>query len=109
MYILCKISSYYKAYVNRENRGVKQLLLNFHNALYVIIVDSLLYYLKFTKSLKIIGFEINPSDLYISNKAIDWSQMKICFHVYNCKLIRHKRKANDRMIKCICQEYESIF
>ena len=65
--------------------------------------------MKFTKRLAIIGFEINPSDLYISNKAIDGSQMKLWFNIYNCKLIRHKRKANDRMIKCICQEYESIF
>ena len=30
--ILCNISSYYKAYVNRENRGVKHLMLCCHNA-----------------------------------------------------------------------------
>ena len=73
------------------------------------MVASLLYCLKFTNSLTIIGFDIEPSDLYVSNKAIEGSQMKICFHVDNYKLIHHKREANDCMIKWILQEYESIF
>ena len=69
--ILYKISSDYKVYVNRDKRTVKQLLIRRQNALDRKLVDSLLYYCKFTKSLISTGFEINPSDLYISNKAID--------------------------------------
>ena len=40
---------------------------------------------------------------------IDKSHMKICFHVDDCKLSHHKRKANDFMMEWIHQDYESIF
>ena len=73
MDILCRIYSDYKAYVTRYKRGVNKLLLNFQNALYGTMVDSLLYYQKLTKSLTIIGFEINPYDPCVSNKVIDSS------------------------------------
>ena len=81
MDILCQIYSDYKAYVTRDKRGVQQFLLNFQNALYGTMVASLLYYCKFTKRLTSIGFEINPYDPCVSNKVINGSQMKICFHV----------------------------
>ena len=42
--ILCKISSYYKAYVTRAKRGVKQFLLRCQNSLYGTTVASMLYY-----------------------------------------------------------------
>ena len=35
--------------------------------------------------------------------------MTICYHVDDCKLNQHRSKVNDRMIKWIRQEYESIF
>ena len=84
--IICKISSDYKAYVTRDKRRVNQLLLRLHNALYEKMVDSLLYYCKFTKSIASIGFDINPYDPCVANKAIDGSHMKIWFYVDYCKL-----------------------
>ena len=54
--IVCTISSDYKEYVTRDKRRVKQFLLRYNNSLYGTMVTSLLYYHKFTKSLKIIGF-----------------------------------------------------
>ena len=41
--ILCNISSTYKPYVTREKKGFKQFLLRFQNALYVTMVEILLY------------------------------------------------------------------
>ena len=35
--------------------------------------------------------------------------MNICYHVDDCKLIHRRIKFNDRMIKWLRQEYESIF
>ena len=69
----------------------------------------MLYYQKFAKSLTSIGFEINPYDMCVANKVIDGLQMTIFFHVDECKLSHCERKANDSMIKSLCQEYESIF
>ena len=97
--ILCKISSYYKAYVTRSKRGVKQFLLRCQNSLYGSMLASLLYYRKFTNSLTILVFEINPYVMCVDNKVIDSSQMSICFHVDDCKLINRESKANNCMIK----------
>ena len=101
--ILCKTSSYYKSYVSRDKIGVNQFLISCQNALYVKMVDILLYYCKFDKILTSIGFEINPYDPCITNKAINGSHMKICFHADAFKLIHRKRKSNDRIIEWLCQ------
>jgi hypothetical protein len=52
----------YKSYVSKDEKGVKQLLVQFQNALYGTMVASLLYYHKFVKSLTDIDFAINPYD-----------------------------------------------
>jgi hypothetical protein len=50
----------YKSYVSKDKKGSKQLLVQFHNAMYGTMVASLLYYWKFVKSLTDIYFVINP-------------------------------------------------
>ena len=99
----------YGPYVTEDKKGVKQLLVQCQNALYGTMVASLLYYRKFVKSLTDIGFELNPYDPCVANKMVGGKQMTICFHVDDCKLSHVSRKANDRMIKWLRREYESIF
>ena len=55
--ILCETDLHYKLYIARDKKGVKQLLVRCHNSLYGTMVSSILFYLKFTKSLKEIGFK----------------------------------------------------
>jgi hypothetical protein len=50
----------YTPYVSRDKKGMKQLLVQYQNALHGTMVASLLYYRKFVKSLTNIGFIINP-------------------------------------------------
>jgi hypothetical protein len=50
----------YTSYVSRDKKGMKQLLVQFQNALYGTMVAILLYYRKFVKSLTDIRFIINP-------------------------------------------------
>ena len=58
--ILVKIAPYiYKDYVKVNNKGEKQILVECLNALYGIMMASLLYYQKFTARLEKSGFEIN--------------------------------------------------
>ena len=99
----------YEPFVHIDKKGVKQLLLQCHNAIYGTMLASLLYYKKFVKSLLLIGFEINPYDPCIANKMINGKQMTICFHVDDCKLSHHDCKAVDDFIEWLHQEYESIF
>jgi hypothetical protein len=50
----------YKAYVLKDKKAMKQLLVQCHNALYGTMITSILYYQKFFKSLTDIDFVINP-------------------------------------------------
>jgi hypothetical protein len=99
----------YKSYVSTDKKGTKQLLVQCQNAIYGTMVASLLYYRKFCKSLKDIGFEFNPYDPCVANKIIKGKQMTICFHVDDCKLSHKSPKEMDKMIKWLKEEYESIF
>ena len=99
----------YKDYVTIDKRGNKQILVECLNALYGTMVASLLYYQKFTNSLKDNGYEVNPYDPCVWNKTIDGSQCTICFHVDDCKISHKSPKVIDSTIKWLRRDYESIF
>ena len=99
----------YGPYVVPDKKGVKTLILIFHNAIYVIMVSSLRYYKTCCKMIKHLGFKINPYDPFISNRTIDYNQQTICWHVDNCKNSHVDPKVDDKLIKSLKQEYESVF
>jgi hypothetical protein len=99
----------YKPYVTTDRKGVKQLIVQCLNAIYGTMMAGLMYYTKFCRSLLGKGFTFNPYDPCTANKQVDGSQMTICFHVDDCKLSHISPAANDKMIKWLRQEYESIF
>jgi hypothetical protein len=72
-------------------------------------VASLLYYRKFTNSLKKHGYEMNPYDPCVWNKLIDGKQCTICFHVDDCKISHVSSKVLDKTIEWLRRDYESIF
>ena len=99
----------YEPYVTVDKKGVKTLIVQCLNAIYGTMVASLLFYRKFTKSLVSQGFEINPYEPCMANKMVNGTQMTICFHVDDCKLSHVDPKCNDKMIRWLRKEYESIF
>jgi hypothetical protein len=99
----------YKSYVSWDKKGMKQLLVQYQNALYGTMVASLLYYHKCVKSLTDVGFIINPYNTCVANKIIEGKQMTICFHVDDCKLSHRKKKFMDTIIESLHEEYKSIF
>jgi hypothetical protein len=68
----------YKPYVSVNHKGLKTLIVRYHNAIYGTMVASIQYYRKFTKSL-LEGFSLNPYDPCVANKTINRHQMSICF------------------------------
>jgi hypothetical protein len=96
-------------YVTTDRKGAKQLIVQCQNAMYGTMMASLLYYKKFSKSLKSVGFEFIPYDPCVANKQISGQQMTICFHVDDCKLSHKSPKVNDHMIRWLKREYKSIF
>jgi hypothetical protein len=99
----------YHEYVTVDKRGNKQILVECLNALYGTMVASLLYYQKFTNSLKENGYEMNPYDPCVWNRIIKGSQCTICFHVDDCKISHKSTKVIDSTIEWLRRDYESIF
>ena len=98
--ILCKLSpETYKPFVTTDKRGNRQILVKCLNALYGSMVASLLYYKKFSRSLKSIGFEKNPYDPCVWNKVVNGKQLTICFHVDDCKLSHVSPKVINQTIE----------
>jgi hypothetical protein len=108
--ILVKLApDVYGPYVTVDKKGNKQILVECLNALYGTMVASLLYYQKFTNSLKEKGFKVNPYDACVWNMQIDGKQCTICFHVDDCKISHRSQKVVDDIIEWLRQDYESIF
>jgi hypothetical protein len=99
----------YETYVITDRKGNKQILVECLNALYGTMVASLLYYEKFTKSLKASGYEMNPYNACVWNKVIDGKQCTICFHVDDCKISHVSNQVVVQTIVWLRQDYESIF
>jgi hypothetical protein len=99
----------YGPYVSTNKQGRKQLLVECLNAIYGMMVANLLYYCKFTRSLRNQGYVMNPNDLCVRNKMIEKKQIMICFRVDDCKVSHKLAQVVDEAIKWLRQDYESIF
>ena len=60
----------YTKYVTINAKGETVLYVQLLNALYGIMKAALLFYLRFVKDLKSVGFELNPYDPCIANKRV---------------------------------------
>ncbi len=99
----------YGLYVSTDKQGRKQLLVKCLNAIYGAMVASLLYFCKFTSSLKNQGYVMSPYDPCVWNKMIKKKQITICFHVNDCKVSHKLAQVVDEAIKWLRRDYESIF
>ena len=61
----------YKKYVSVNHKGELVIYVESLNALYSIMKAALLFYIKFVKNLKSIGFELNPYDPCVANKIVN--------------------------------------
>ena len=76
----------YKKYVSVNRKGELVLYVEALNALYSIMKAALLFYLKFVKNIKSIGFELNPYDPCVANKIVDGAQLTVVWHVDDLKV-----------------------
>jgi hypothetical protein len=61
----------YKPYLLKDNKGMKQFMVQCQNALYGTMITIILYYRKFVKSLTDIDLVINPYDTCLASKKIE--------------------------------------
>ena len=76
----------FKKYVSVNRKGELVLYVEALNSLYVIIKAALLFYPKFVKNLKSIGFELNPYDPCVANNIVDGAQLTLVWHVDDLKV-----------------------
>jgi hypothetical protein len=99
----------YASYVVTNSKGINSLLVECYNAIYGTMVAGLLYYRKFSSSLKNRGFTVNLYDPCVWNRDIVGKQMTICFHVDDCKILHLDPKVVDYTIAWLRDEYKSVF
>jgi hypothetical protein len=73
------------------------------------MVASLLYYVKFIKTLRRNDFALNPYDLCTANRMVNGMQQTCVWHVDDCKLSCVDTEVQDEFIETLREEYESIF
>ena len=80
-------SEIYKKYVSVNCKGEKVLYVEALNSLYGIMKAALLFYLKFVKNLKSIGFVLNPNDPCAAKNIVHGAQLTVVWHVEDLKII----------------------
>ena len=76
--ILCNVNKEYEKYVTYEN-GRKVIYLELAKALYGCVRSALLWYECYSKTLREMGFELNPYDPCVANKMVKGSQCTVGF------------------------------
>ena len=99
----------YGPYAFKDSKGVTILLVQILNALYGIMRAALLYYQKFVKDIKSIGFKLNPYDPCVANKLVKGKMLTIVWHVDDLKVSHFFEDVVTRMISWLKKCYEKIF
>ena len=60
-------------------------------------ISSTLYYKRFIKDIKTIGFDLNPHDTCVANIIVDGKQYEIKWHVDDVKSSHVDPKINDKV------------
>ena len=79
------------------------------NALYGIIKAALLFYLKFFKNLKSIGFVLNPYDPCVANNIVDGAQLTVVWRVDDLKVSHVDAGVVTRMSVWLQKTYKRLF
>ena len=73
--LLVKLNpSLYHPYIWYSQKGVPMLCVLVSKALYGMLRAALLFYIKLTKDLEEMGFEVNPYDPWVANRDVNGSQ-----------------------------------
>ena len=77
--MLCEIDPIYQDYMVTKGN---QKVLYVHNtqAIYRMLVSTMLFYQKLTKTLLSYSFELNPYDPCVVNKMVNGEQLTVCWH-----------------------------
>ena len=107
--ILCEISpEIYKPCVKFDNMSREKILyVRMLKDIYGMLIASLLYYKKFQKDIKSIGFEVNPYDTCEANRIFNGEQHIVSWKFDGLKSSHVDPKVNDYVHKWLEKTYGS--
>jgi hypothetical protein len=96
----------YDDYVIDEGKN-KIMHVRMLNALYGMLISSILYYKKFRKDIESIRFEVNPYDICVANRKVNGKQQTVTWHVDDLKSSHVDSRVNDNFAQWCKKTYGS--
>ena len=94
MDIICEIDPIFRDYMVTEGNQ-KVLYVHITQAIYGMLISTLLFYHKLTKALLSYSFELNPYNPCVVNKMVNSEQLTVWWHVDDLKSSHINPKVND--------------
>lgn len=104
---MCEVNSKYKQYVAEEN-GKRVLYVRVLRTIYGCIESALLWYELYMKTLKGMGFTLNPYDKCVANKVINGKQCTITWYVDDNKLSHDDPKVVKEVLENINEHFGDL-
>lgn len=105
--IICEMDASYKSEVRTEN-SKKVLYVKLQKALYGCVESALLWYDLYSKTLRKLGFCINPYNKCIANKVINGKQCTIAWYVDDNKVSHEDPAVVEEVIQAIEKHFGDL-
>ena len=102
-----EVNPEYEQYVIKEN-GKKVLYVKILRAIYGCIESALLWYELYAKTLKGMGFKLNPYDRCVANKIIDGKQCTIAWYVDDNKISHVDPKVVTSVLEAVKEHFGEL-
>mmetsp|Transcript_45473 Transcript_45473/g.67010 ORF Transcript_45473/g.67010 Transcript_45473/m.67010 type:complete len:226 (-) Transcript_45473:536-1213(-) len=105
---MCEVNPEYKKYVIIDKNGKKMLYVRILRVIYGCIESALLWYDLYVKTLKRMGFELNPYDKCVANKMINGTQCTIAWYVDDNKLSHVDPEVVSEVLNAIKEHFGEL-
>ena len=106
--IMCEVNTEYKKYVTTDRNGKKILYVKVLRAIYGCIESALLWYELYVKTLKGMGFKLNPYDRCVANKMIKGKQCTIAWYVDDNKISHNDPRVVTEVLDAIKEHFGEL-
>ena len=106
--IMCEVNPEYKKYVTTDRNGKRILYVKVLRAIYGCIESALLWYELYVKTLKGMGFKLNPYDRCVANKVIHGKQCTIAWYVDDNKLSHDDPRVVTEVLEAVKEHFGEL-
>ena len=106
--IMCEVNPEYRKYITTDKNVKKILYVTILRAIYGCIESALLWYELYAKTLKGMGFKLNPYNKCVANKMINGKQCTIAWYVDDNKLSHVDLKVVSMVLSTIKEHFGEL-